>query len=97
MNFPDFILKTVLPLINAITFLLASLALLVFFWGLVKFIVNVGNQGEKAVKEGKDLMVWGLIALFLMVSVWGILRFFYADLGFEATRPFGLPLFRTFN
>ena len=68
---------------------IASLALLVFFWGLAKFIVNVSGD-EKAVSEGKNLMIWGLVAIFVMVSLWGIIRFFYSDIGFG--RPFGLPL-----
>ncbi len=51
---------------------IASLSLLSFFWGLVKFIAKAG-AGD--VKEGKQLMIWGTIALFVMVSIWGVLRF----------------------
>ena len=65
----------------------AGIALLAFIWGLIKFISRVGGD-EKAVTEGKKLMIWGLIALFLMMSIWGILRFFSISLGF---RGFGLP------
>ena len=68
---------------------ISSLALLVFIWGLVKFISRVGGD-EKAIIEGKKLMIWGLIALFIMISIWGILRFFYGSLGFSQT--FGFPL-----
>src|SRR3989344_3135645 len=53
---------------------LEVVALLVFFWGLVKFIFRVGGD-EKAVEGGKRLMIWGLLALFVMISVWGIIRF----------------------
>ncbi len=53
--------------------LLAGIALLVFFWGLVKFIF--AQSSETAKTEAKKVMVWGLIALFVMVSVWGIVRF----------------------
>jgi hypothetical protein len=94
MTFADFIRDTILPLVNSLTVLLASVALLSFFYGLMRFILNVGNTGEKAVKEGKDLMVWGLVALFVMVSVWGILRFFYSDLGFTSGGAFGIPTFK---
>jgi len=76
------LIQTALPVI-------AGLALLVFVWGLAKFIFRVGGD-EKAVAEGKKLMVWGLVALFVLVSVWGILRFVYKDIGFA--RPFGFPL-----
>jgi len=73
------LMRTAVPVI-------AGLALLVFIWGLVKFIFRVGGD-EKAVEDGKNLMKWGLIALFVMVSFLAILAFVYRDLGFS--EPFG--------
>jgi hypothetical protein len=64
---------------TAVTPVIASLALLVFFWGLVKFI---RKSGEGDIKDGRDLMIWGGLALFVMVSVWGILRFLSGEFGF---------------
>jgi hypothetical protein len=49
---------------------LVGLALLFFIWGLVLFILNSGNEQERAV--GKQRMVWGVVALFVIVSVWGL-------------------------
>ncbi|MEK7194351.1 MAG: hypothetical protein AAB660_01515 [Patescibacteria group bacterium] len=60
----------------------AGLALLVFMWGLVKFIFKIGGD-EKAIEEGKNLMKWGLVALFVMVAVWGIIGFFQKELGID--------------
>ena len=85
-NFPELV-KIFLDLIKAILSLVMLAGVLVFFWGLVKFIAKAG---EKDAKEGKSLMVWGLIALFVMFSFWGIMRFAYGEL--EFARPFGLPL-----
>lgn len=78
-----------LTIIEAIIPIIASLALLVFFWGLAKFILNVSGD-EKAVGEGKKLMVWGLVGLFVMISVWGIIRFASGELGFGTTLTFPL-------
>ncbi len=75
-----------LDLVLLIIPIIASLALLAFFWGLVKFISNAGD--EKAIGDGKSLMKWGLVALFVMVSIWGILRLAYGELGFT---QFGIP------
>ena len=49
--------------------LFIALAVVLFFWGIVKFIA----QDKK--EEGKTMMVWGVIALFVMFSVWGIISF----------------------
>lgn len=66
-NFLDLINNTLLPIVIA-------LALLYFFWGLAKFILNSGD--EDAQKAGRNIMLWGIIAFFVMVSVWGIVNFF---------------------
>ncbi|MEK7187158.1 MAG: pilin [Patescibacteria group bacterium] len=59
--------------------LLAGIALLVFFWGLAKFIFHAGSTEKK--DEGKNVMFWGIISLFVMVSVWGIVYFFQRSFG----------------
>ncbi|MEK7185720.1 MAG: pilin [Patescibacteria group bacterium] len=66
-NFLNLINNTLLPIVIA-------LALLYFFWGLAKFILNSGD--EDAQTKGKNIMLWGIIAFFVMVSVWGIVNFF---------------------
>ena len=55
-------------LVQILTIIVAGIALLVFFFGLMKFIFKLGGD-EDAVKEGKTLMIWGIVALFVMVSV----------------------------
>jgi len=66
-------------IINSLTLIVSGLALLFFFWGLAKFILGAGDGGDKDNKgsrsEGKKLMLWGVIALFVMSAVWGIVSF----------------------
>lgn len=45
------------------------LILLAFLWGLARFIFSLGNVEEAT--EGKTIMVWGVLALFMAVAVWG--------------------------
>lgn len=68
-----FLLTDVRFIINTLITIVAGLALLVFFWGLVRFIFKLGSEAD--IEQGRKLMVWGLIALFVMISVWGIIRF----------------------
>ncbi len=74
-------------LVKELLLVLVALAFLFFFFGVVKFIAKSGDS--RAVAEGRQQMLWGLIAIFIIVSVWGILRFIYGEFGFS--RPFGLP------
>lgn len=77
MNCPDGI-KSLTDLINFFTCLiknsviplLMTLAVAGFVYGIIKFFLNPDSEEKK--KEGKSFMVWGLIAIFVMVSVWGL-------------------------
>jgi SNF family Na+-dependent transporter len=51
------------------------LGLLLFFWGMVKYIWSVGQDKE----AGKQIMIWGVVALFVMSSIWGIITIIRSD------------------
>ncbi len=59
-------------LIQIIIPLLIAIAIIVFFWGIIRYIFAAGNEQVKT--SARETMLWGTIALFLMVSVWGILK-----------------------
>lgn len=65
------LLQSIGDLVELALPIIVAIALLVFFYGLVKFIFS----GAEAKDEGKTLMIWGVVALFVMVSVWGLVRF----------------------
>ncbi|MEN9852404.1 MAG: hypothetical protein RI996_347 [Candidatus Parcubacteria bacterium] len=53
--------------------LLITLALAVFFWGIVVSIYKAGSD-SKAVTQGRTLLLWGIVALFVMISIWGLVN-----------------------
>lgn len=62
------------------------LALLVLFWGLVKFIYNAADTKEH--ETGKHLIIWGLVSFLVLISLWAIVRFLLVDtLGFTPDTP----------
>ena len=61
---------SIVDLLNELVRLLLVVSLLGFIWGLVRFTFNSGE--EKARNEGKQIMVWGTVALFGMTTVWGL-------------------------
>jgi hypothetical protein len=65
-------------LINPLIALASALAVAIFFWGLVQYVYAAGNSKTHA--KGKDLILWGLLALFVLFSLWGIINFFINDL-----------------
>jgi hypothetical protein len=59
-----------------------GLAFLYFFWGMGQFVLKAGD--EKARTEGKQKMVWSVVALFVMVSIYGIILFIRTTFGIDA-------------
>ena len=66
------VLGTFSDLINLAIPLVIALAVLYFFWGLAQYILSQGSEDKR--EEGKNIMIWGIIALFVMVSVWGLIK-----------------------
>ncbi len=66
------VIGTFSDLINAAIPLIIALAVLYFFWGLAKYILNASDEGAK--EEGRSIMIWGVIAIFVMVSLFGLVQ-----------------------
>lgn len=69
--------------------IVVGLALLAFFWGLVKFIFSQGDETAK--EDAKKIMIWGIIALFVMISVWGLVKFIGTALGIDQGETITVP------
>ncbi len=70
--------KSVIPL-------LFVLAITVFLFGVVKYMMN--GDDETARKEGAQFMTWGIIALFVMISVWGLVGILRNTFGIKNVIP----------
>lgn len=66
-------------ILNPIVALLFAGAVVYFLMGLFKFIKNPDNEDEQT--KGKQHMAWGVIGIFLMIAVYGILDFIATSLG----------------
>lgn len=66
------VIATLAGILNAFAPVIVALALVYFFWGLAQYILNAADEEKK--KEGRNIMIWGILALFVMVSVWGIVN-----------------------
>lgn len=75
---------------NLIT-LLSGAALVVFLWGLVRFIYDRARGDEKDLQKDKEGMLWGLGALFVLVSVWGIIKMVQDIFGISGDNSVYLP------
>ena len=58
--------------------LLVSLALVYFLYNIAHFILNLGNEKER--ETFKNYSLNGILALFVLLSVWGIIGIFSTTL-----------------
>lgn len=66
-------------LINKVIPILFALAMLGFFYGLVMYIFGKEDNKDQA----KKTMIWGVVAIFVMASVWGLVRFLGTAVGVD--------------
>jgi hypothetical protein len=59
-------------MVNGLVPLAISLALVAFFWGLIVYLFGLGSEENK--QKGIHIMLYGIAALFVMVSIWGIIN-----------------------
>jgi hypothetical protein len=69
-TFASFV-ANIIGVVNAIIPALITIAVLIFFVGLARYVYHSDNSSER--NEGHKFMLWGLVALFVLMSLWGIL------------------------
>lgn len=72
-------------LISFVIPFLFSLATVAFIWGIIQFVLNADNEEKR--KKGKNFMIWGLISLFFMVSMWGLVGVLTNTFGIKTLIP----------
>ena len=70
LTFFDSLITDVGALIVLLIPVVIAIGVLFFIWGLVQYIAASGDEAAK--EEGKRKMIWGVIALFVIISVWGL-------------------------
>ena len=69
---PDYIFVRAATIINWGIALLVGFATLVFFWGVIQYVISQGDS--KKLEEGRRFMLYGIIGLAVIASVWGLVN-----------------------
>ncbi len=83
--------NTVLFIINSVLVpVLFAIAFIVFLWGVFK--AYIWSQGsEDSVSQGHKLILWGLVAFAVMISIWGLVNVVASTFGLAGYRAPPLP------
>src|SRR5437016_873180 len=66
---------------NILVPVLFAVAFIVFLWGAFKTFILGANE-EEVKEEGKNLMLYGLIGFFVMISIWGLVNILTGTVNF---------------
>ncbi len=76
-------LDSFLLVINALINVGYGLAFLALIWGVVKYIFSAGDEEAKG--AGQRIMIGGVIGLFVITAIWGLVAFVGTSLGITNT------------
>lgn len=67
------------------------LAFVLFIWGVVQFFL-FGSKDEEAREKGRNYIIGGIIAFFVMMSVWGLANILVNTFNLSSGGPQYLPV-----
>jgi hypothetical protein len=70
--------NVVIPLVEFVF----ALAMVLFFWGIFQYFIKSDDGAKRA--EGAQSILWGIVGMFIMVSVWGIIRFVLSSINVQS-------------
>lgn len=75
------LLATADRIIRTIIGIFFPLATAIFLWGVIEYMRAAGD--EKKIKDARQKITYGIIGLFMMVAVWGIVKAVVATFGLQ--------------
>lgn len=84
MTFKDFIGSGTTGVIGAINTVVVpvifALAFAAFVWGVVYYFIFHADEENKR-EEGRQFVLWGLVGMVVLFSVWGLVNILLSTLG----------------
>ena len=81
-------LGTIRSLVDQVIPILIGLGIVAFLFGVLKFIFNAGDEGKRT--DGKWVIIYSLIGIFVMVSVWGLVAVLQNAFGVQGGMSAGI-------
>lgn len=71
-----------LAILNVVVSIVFVIAIIVFGWGIVKLIIAAGDP--TAIKQARGFLLWGIIGIVVLASVFGIITYVQEFFGVPA-------------
>lgn len=77
-------LSTIQGLLNAVVPILISLGIVYLVWGIVQYMIG---DSEEAKTKGKERVIFGLVGLAIIISVWGLVSIITKTFNLQGSAP----------
>jgi uncharacterized membrane protein YidH (DUF202 family) len=78
-------IDTIMRVLNVAIPLIIAIAVVVFLVGVVKYITAGGDTERRT--EARNVMIYGIIGLFVMVAVWGLVNLLVNTFSLQTSAP----------
>jgi hypothetical protein len=86
VNYIANLLSSAKYLLDQLVVLLISLAVVWFIWNVIRYTMS-SDEDKKSL--AKSQMIWGVIAIAVIVSIWGLVAILQGIFGVNSTGPQG--------
>ena len=89
----DSLLSRITDILFQVFPVLIGIAVVIFLVGVIRY-VTVGREEEVARASARSMMIYGIIGLFVMVSVWGLVNIIGGTFNLKENPDFRNPIER---
>ena len=83
--------NSILSILNGIVVpLLIIIAVVVIIFGAFQFVTGAGDPEKR--KEGRDKILWGIVGIVVMFSIWGLINIVLSTFSFDTVIPSAPPI-----
>lgn len=72
LNYFETLVTEVGDIVGALIPVIIGIGMVVILWGLVVFATSAGDPDKR--QSGIQTMIWGVVILFVMVALWGLVE-----------------------
>ncbi len=76
-------------ILNTIVPFIVGLAVFIIIWGIFTYITHAEEEEKR--QEAKQFVLWGVIGVFLMLSVWGFVNILVNSFSLKKDIPASVP------
>ena len=81
----DFLYKLNYYILNPFIVLLFAVSFVYFVYGVIKFLATEEGDKGGVRLEARNSLLWGVVGMLIMFSVYGLIRFVLATFGIPTT------------